>query len=89
MIIRHDTAGGVSCMQRTPVINGVVVLGFNFLPPERYTLRERWYSSGIHSRIRCVRFAGVVPLLYCAGAFQIRRVCWNRPGCCVQDGTPT
>ena len=35
------------------------------------------------------RFAGVVPLLYCADAFEVVRKCGLKLSRCVQDGTPT
>ena len=39
----------------------------------------------------CCTAAAVVPLLYCAGAYEIQSKCvgWNIVPHCVQDGAPT
>ena len=101
VIFRLDTAGSAAYNVCTTVTNRVVVLFcFVLISIARavYTLGGVVYNGvcGIHRCIRyicevrsCCTVAAAVPLLYCAGAFEIQRcVRWNRPGCCVQDGTP-
>ena len=54
-------------------------------------------ECGIHRVVRNVMFDGVVPLRlrlygYCTARVLLKFeeiVGWNRPCCCIQEGTPT